>query len=187
MTIRIERPCEKTGKGWVPIGSHAMPGRKTGCSREDVSKGERVMSEVHELVRRLEDSMRESFDKILEIPEDYLDHPCRHGCARGRHVWDLLTHNIEHERMHTGQIIGVRDAMDRLQQDRKSKLIAELYLARATLIASLLGLEDSDLDATPKEGEWSIRQTLEHVLYWDRNSIDDLLAQYSEESEVARS
>ena len=143
------------------------------------------MSRVHELVRRLEDSMRESFDKIQTIPEEYLDHACRHGCARGRLVWDLLTHNIEHERLHTGQLIGIRDVMDRLQQDRKSKLMAELYVARAILIASLLGLDDSELDLTPKEGEWSIQQTIDHVLYWDRNSIDDLLAQYQEETGAA--
>ena len=144
------------------------------------------MSRVHELVRRLEDSMRESFDKIQEIPEEYLDHPCRHGCARGRNVWDLLTHNIEHERLHTGQIIGVRDAMDRLQQDRKSKLLAELYVARATLIASLLGLDDSELDTAPKEGDFSVQEAVEHVLYWDRDSIDDLTAQHAEEAGVAR-
>ena len=143
------------------------------------------MSRVHELVRRLEDSMRESFDKIQEVPEEYLDRPCRHGCARGGSVWSLLTHNIEHERMHTGQVIGIRDAMRRLQQDRKSKLLAEFYVARATLVAALLGLEDSDLDTVPIEGQWSVQQTIEHVLYSDRDSIDDLQAQYLEETKVA--
>ena len=142
------------------------------------------MSRVHDMVRRLEDSMRESFDIIQQIPEEYLDQHSRHGCARGRNVWDLLTHNIEHERMHTGQVVGIRDVMDRLQQDRKSKLLAELYVARAVLIASLLGMEDSELDTVPKEGEWSIQHTIDHVLYWDRDSIDDLLAQYTEEARV---
>ena len=145
------------------------------------------MSEVHELVRRLEDSMRESFQKISSIPEEYLDNPCRHSCARGRDVWNLLTHNIEHERQHAGQVVGLRDAMDRLQQDKKSKLLAELYIARATLIASLIGLEDSELDATPQEGQWSIREAVEHVLFWDRDSIDDLVAQHAEETATATS
>ena len=143
------------------------------------------MSRVHDLVRRLEDSMRDSFDIIEKIPEEYLDRPCRHGCARGGNVWDLLTHNIEHERMHAGQIIGIRDAMRRLQQDRKSKLLAELYVARATLVAALLGLEDSDLETVPIEGQWSVQQTIEHVLYWDRDSVDDLQAQLLEETRVA--
>lgn len=143
------------------------------------------MSQVYDLVRRLEDSMQDSFQKIQKIPEEYMDNPCRHGCARGRDVWNLLTHNIEHEKQHAGSIVGVRDAMDRLQQDKKSRLLAELYIARATLIASLIGLEDAELDATPNEDQWSIRKIVEHVLFWDRDSIDDLSAQYAEETQAA--
>ena len=141
------------------------------------------MSQVDELVHRLEASMRESFDKIKTIPEDYLDEPCRHVCARKGQVWHLLTHNIEHERMHRGQIISARDSLRRLQQDKRSRLLADLYVARAELIAALIGLDDEDLDKPPKEGKWSIREVVEHVIYWDRNSIDDLAAQYRESVE----
>ena len=139
------------------------------------------MSQVDELIRRLETSMRDSFDKIQEIPERYLDEPCRHVCARQGTVWHLLTHNIEHERMHRGQIISARDSLRRLQQDRRSRLLADLYVARAELIAALIGLSDADLDKPPKEGKWSIREVVEHVIYWDRNSIDDLSAQFQED------
>ena len=142
------------------------------------------MRDVHELVQRLEDSMKESFGKIVNIPSSYVDQPCRHGCARGGTVWHLMTHNIEHERMHTGQIVGVRDAMERLQQDKKYRLLAELYVARAMLIASLIDLEDSDLDQVSKDGEWTIREIVEHVIYWDRDSIDDLQCQFVEESSM---
>jgi uncharacterized damage-inducible protein DinB len=140
------------------------------------------MSQVDQLIHRLEASMRESFEKIKEIPESYLDEPCRHVCARKGHVWHLLTHNIEHERMHRGQIISARDSLRRLQQDRQSRLLADLYVARAELIAALIGLHDEDLDKAPKEGKWSIREVVEHVIYWDRNSIDDLSAQFHEDS-----
>jgi hypothetical protein len=139
------------------------------------------MSEVRTLILRLEESMRTTFDRLEAIPEEYMDQPCRHGCARGGTVWHLLTHNIDHERMHTGQVIGVRDVLRRLQQDRRSRLLAELYVARAMLAASLIGLDDADLDRKPAEHEWSIREAVEHVLYWDRNSIDDLHDQYLSE------
>ena len=42
--------------------------------------------------------------------------------------------------MHAGQIAGVRDSLRKLQQDRRSRLLAELYVERARLIASLFGL-----------------------------------------------
>ena len=144
------------------------------------------MNEVQSLVRRLESSMKQSFDKIQLIPDQYLDQPCRHGCARGGNVWHLLTHNIEHERMHAGQIIGLRDNINRLQQDRISRLLADLYLSRAALIASLLGLEDADLERSPTDGGWSIRQIVEHVLYWDRDSIDDLEAEFNEHQVIEK-
>lgn len=143
---------------------------------------DRADGEVLELIRRLEMSLAQSVQRLEEIPTRYLGEPCRHGCARGGTVWDLLTHNIEHERMHTGQVVGTRDVLRCLQQDPKDRLVASFYLARAALIASLFGLGDEDLDRVPKEGEWSIRETIEHVLYWDRDSIDDLAAQYAEAS-----
>jgi hypothetical protein len=84
--------------------------------------------------------------------------------------------------MHRGQIIFARDTLRRLQQERRSRLLADLYVARAELIASLIGLDDEDLDKPPKEGKWSIREVVNHVIYWDRNSIDDLSAQFHEDS-----
>src|SRR5437763_3530397 len=139
------------------------------------------MSQVNELIHRLEVSMRETFDKIELIPEEYIDHSCRHRCARGGTVWHLLTHNIDHEKMHAGQIISARDSLRKLQQDKRSHLLAQLYVARAQLIAALIGVADEDLDKAPKEGKWSIREVVEHIIYWDRNSIDDLAAQFQED------
>ena len=52
------------------------------------------------------------------------------------------------------------------------------------LIASLIDLEDSDLDRIAKDGEWTIREIVEHVIYWDRDSIDDLQCQFVEESSM---
>jgi hypothetical protein len=143
-------------------------------------------SELQDYIQRLEDGIQETMAKIAEIPEEYLDEACRHMCARGGAVWNLITHNIEHERMHYGNIIGVRDSLRRLQQDRKSRLMAEYYVARASLIAALFGLEDADLDADAMatgrwtEGRWTIRQELDHMLKTDRGSIDDMLLEYKE-------
>jgi uncharacterized damage-inducible protein DinB len=148
------------------------------------------MNEVQDFIRQLQEGIQETMAKIDQIPEEYLDEACRHICARGGEVWHLLTHNIEHEKMHTGNITGIRDSLRRLQQDRKSRLMAEYYMARAALIASLFGLEDSDLDADAMatgrwtEGRWTIRQELEHMLKNDRGSIDDMLAEYQERQGV---
>jgi hypothetical protein len=42
------------------------------------------------------------------------------------------------------------------------------------LVASLIGLDDKDLDARSPDDDWTIREMIEHTLYWERHSIDDL-------------
>jgi uncharacterized damage-inducible protein DinB len=57
-------------------------------------------------------------------------------------------------------------------------LLAEYYTARAQMITALFGLTDPQLDAKPKAEGWTVRETIEHVLHWDRDSIDTLQAEY---------
>jgi hypothetical protein len=53
-------------------------------------------------------------------------------------------------------------------------VMAETLRARANLVAALIGLDDKDLDARVPDDDWTIRQVVEHTLYWERHSIDDL-------------
>jgi len=98
-------------------------------------------------------------------------------------------HNIFHEKQHTGQVWSVRDQLRLLQgwgnQDLPA-LLADYYTSRAQLIAALFGLADDQLDAKPKDG-WTIRETVEHVLHWDRNSIDALHAEFQKSAGAATS
>jgi len=96
--------------------------------------------------------------------------------AVGALVWSLITSSSI-----ASQIWSIRDQLKILQgwdnQDLPL-LLADYYTARAQLIASLFGLTDEQLDITPPDNGWTVRQTLEHVLYWDRNSIDTLAAEF---------
>ena len=132
---------------------------------------------VKAIIKRLQDSFNETLGILYDLPPDRLQQPCAHGCARGGTARDLLVHNIFHEKQHTGQVWSVRDQLRALpgwnNQDLPA-LLADYYTSRAQLIASLFGLADQQLDAKPGDGGWTIRETVEHVLYWDRNSIDTL-------------
>jgi uncharacterized damage-inducible protein DinB len=59
-------------------------------------------------------------------------------------------------------------------------LAAELTRERAALIASLLDLSAADLDRESKPGDFSIRQNVEHVLYWERDSMAALAREQAE-------
>jgi uncharacterized damage-inducible protein DinB len=146
--------------------------------------------DVKAMIRRLQDSFNETLDVLYDLPQDYLQQPCAHGCARGGSARDLLVHNIFHEKQHTGQVWSVRDQLRMLQgwgnQDLPT-LLADYYTSRAQLIAALFGLTDEQLDAKPTDGGWTIRETIEHVLYWDRDSIKALQAECQQAADVTTS
>jgi uncharacterized damage-inducible protein DinB len=124
------------------------------------------------------------------VPPASLQQPCAHGCARGGTARDLLVHNIFHEKQHTGQVWSVRDQLRLLpgwgSQDLPT-LLADYYTSRAQLIAALFGLADDQLDAKPPDGGWSVRETIDHVLYWDRDSIGTLQAEVQQAAGTAAS
>jgi uncharacterized damage-inducible protein DinB len=136
--------------------------------------------DVKAMIKRLQDSFNETLHALYDVPPAALQQPCAHGCARGGTARDLLVHNIFHEKQHTGQVWSVRDQLRLLpgwgSQDLPT-LLADYYTSRAQLIAALFGLADDQLDAKPPDGGWSIRETIDHVLYWDRDSIDMLRAE----------
>ena len=104
--------------------------------------------EVKAIIKRLQESFNQTMDALYDLPPAYLQQPCAHGCARGGAARDLPT------------------------------LLAEYYTARAQLIAALFGLTDPQLDAKPKDEGWTVRETIEHVLHSDRDSIDTLQAEH---------
>jgi len=76
--------------------------------------------------------------------------------------------------MHTGQIYSLRYGQKRMQNGQVDRLMAETLRARANLVAALIGLDDKDLDRLAPDDDWTIREVVEHTLYWERHSIDDL-------------
>ena len=133
---------------------------------------------VDHTIRLLQSSLGETLALLAALTDDDLDRPCDHPCAMGGTVRDLLTHNIDHERMHSGQIYSARYGLQRMQKGEVHRLMAETLRARADLIAALIGLPDDQLAATVPDDAWTIGQMAEHVVYWERHSIDDLARRY---------
>ena len=130
--------------------------------------------QVEELIAMLHASMMQTMMALSVISDAELDELSDHPCAMGGTIHDLLAHNIDHERMHTGQIYTARYNQRKMQFSRADRLLAETMRERYDLIASLVGLPDDALDARMLEDRWTIRQMLEHTIYWERHSIDEL-------------
>ena len=133
------------------------------------------MSKAKVLIKALQSSMNETLDKLYELSDEQLEDSCSHGCAMGDGVRGLLVHNIEHERMHLGQIAHVRFQLKAMQRSHVHRLLAEWLRDRTALAASLIGLPDEAIDARHEEGAWSVEENVEHVLYWERDSADHLV------------
>jgi len=130
-------------------------------------------TEVKELIERLVRSMAESVAVLARIEEGDLDQLSGHPCAMGGSVRKLLAHNLAHDRMHLGQIHEKRWALDRMQDSDGARLLAEMVRARAEIVAALVDLPDDALDQKPEGSatETSIREVIEHVLYWEADSM----------------
>ena len=142
---------------------------------------------VRALIRQLQEEFNGTLDALYDLPQEYLQQPCGHQCARGGSARDLLVHNIFHEKQHTGQVWSIRDQLRLLQGWGHAdlyQLLVDYYLARAQLIAALFGLTDEQLDARPPSGDWSVRQTIAHVLAGDRSSIGALREESLRSAEV---
>jgi uncharacterized damage-inducible protein DinB len=130
--------------------------------------------QVNALVEKLYASLRQTMTALSVLSDAELDALSPHPCAMGGTIHDLLAHNVDHERMHVGQVYTARYNLRKMQISRVDRIIAETIRARAELIAALIGLPDDALDAPMPQDHWTIRQMIEHTIYWDRNSIDDL-------------
>lgn len=129
-----------------------------------------MTTEVQALITRLQAQMNRAVE-VFSAREG--TEPSDHPCAMGGDVNDLLAHNAEHERMHYGQIADRRYTLRLLQLTPRQRYLAEWYRERAALIALLLDLPDEALDAVTGEDETTIRQIVEHVLYWDQDSVEN--------------
>lgn len=128
-----------------------------------------MSTEVHELIQRLQSQMNRAIEVFAACEGN---EPSDHVCAMGGNLNDLLAHNAEHERMHYGQLADRRYALGLLQRSPRQRYLAEWVRERAALIALLLDLPDEALDRATEEGQTTIREIVEHVLYWDRDSVE---------------
>ena len=127
--------------------------------------------ESDELALRLLRQLTETVETLLGMADDDLGFPTTHGCAMDGGIRRLLIHNAEHDRMHTGAVSTARFTARQMQESELGRLTHELIRERAELVGQLLQMPDDLLDAKAPNDEWSIREHVEHTLYWERNSM----------------
>ena len=130
------------------------------------------MNESRTLVRRLLESMIETVDQLQQLTDADLDHECSHACAMDGGVRRLLVHNAEHDRQHAAAISNARSDGRSLQESELASLLRDWLRERTELVGQLLTAPDEVLGLRASGDEWDVREHVEHVLHWERDSID---------------
>lgn len=133
-----------------------------------------MAEETRRLIRELQQAMNATLDRLYDLADADLEQACSHPCGKGRgettSIWHLLANDIDHEKLHAAGVLNARHDL-RLMQTGPQRLLAEWLKERAALIGALIGLEDDELDLHLRGGEWSFREMIEHVIYWEQDSI----------------
>lgn len=125
-----------------------------------------VRGAIHEL---LEQTMA-TMDALVDASDRELAMPSSHACAQGKDVWTLITNDIDHEKIHTGQVLEGRYE-SHITASPMQRLVAEWLAERARFIGSLIGLTDEQFNSETAPGQWTYRVVAKHVLTLEQDSL----------------
>jgi hypothetical protein len=130
---------------------------------------------VRETMRELTRSMQETLETLLMLADQELSQPSEHVCAQGKDAWTLITNDIDHEKIHVGQILEARYE-SRITQSHMHRLIAEWLMERARLIGALVGLTDEQFNQETTPGGWTYRAVAKHTIAVEQDSLRSIRA-----------
>ena len=140
---------------------------------------------VRGAIRELLEQTMTTMDTLLEVSDRELPMPASHACAQGKDVWTLLTNDIDHEKIHTGQVLEGRYE-SRTTASPMERLAAEWLVERARFIAALVGLTDEQFNQETRPGEWTYRVIAKHVLALEQDSLKSMTADQAARSATDR-
>ncbi len=156
-----------------------------------------MASSFRQQLKELKEQVDAMVDALLRCSDEDLGRPFEMdftGRTLRTNLRAAARYTIEEYRVHEGQIGGDQfntewsrsgkskgDIVALTPYDRKEAawLAAELYVAAASLIARCLGYPEELVDERPKEGEWCVREVVEHMIHMEKSgewSLQQLVA-----------
>ncbi len=128
---------------------------------------------VRGAVRELLEQTIATMEALLEASDRELAMPSSHACAQGKDLWTLITNDIDHEKIHTGQVLEARYE-SRITSSPMQRLVAEWVAERARFVGTLIGLTDEQFNSETAPGQWTYRAVAKHVLALEQDSLKTL-------------
>ncbi|MDP7578049.1 MAG: DinB family protein [SAR202 cluster bacterium] len=120
------------------------------------------MSEISVLLEKMSEQRRKTQDRVREVTEEQMLAKAHYGDREVNarfFFYRLVTHQVEH----TVHLTKTLQALN-IAQSEAELILKNLQAASGELEGILVGLSDEDLDKIPREGDWSVRKVLEHIL-----------------------
>src|SRR5262245_20652292 len=130
---------------------------------------------VRGAIRELLEQTQVTIEALLQAADRELAMPSSHGCAQGKGVWTLITNDIDHEKIHTAQVLEARYE-SRITASPMERLVAEWLAERARFVGSLIGLTDEQFNVATAPGQWTYRVVAKHVLTVEQDSLKTMAA-----------
>jgi hypothetical protein len=130
---------------------------------------------VRAAVRELMEQTMATMDALIEASEGDLAAPSSHACAQGKDVWTLITNDIDHEKIHTAQVLEGRYETGTTASPMQ-RLVAEWLAERARFVGSLIGLTDRQFNSETAPNQWTYRVVAKHVLTLEQDSLKSIAA-----------
>ena len=130
---------------------------------------------VRGAVRELLEQTIATMQALLEASDRELAMPSSHACAQGKDLWTLITNDIDHEKIHTGQVLEARYE-SRITSSPMQRLVAEWVAERARFVGTLIGLTDEQFNSETAPDQWTYRAVAKHVLALEQDSLKTLAA-----------
>jgi uncharacterized damage-inducible protein DinB len=135
-----------------------------------------VTDRLTDIVDQLRSNRREIFAELMKHPDSLLDGVCKLSFGTMPARWVVLNF-ADHDEEHLIQLTDTLQNVPRWHRTKAHILLGAAEATRGALLATLAGLGDDDLDVVPESpsGEWSLRQTLSHIIFVEHAYRIDVL------------
>ena len=116
--------------------------------------------EIKRLLQEIAAARQEVIGQLSQLKTEELHFKTDN--ARWNTVRRVLLRFGDHTREHTTQLVAAREAIG-AAHTMPQRMLQRAQEAYGEFLGAVVGLADEDLDRTPAEGEWTIRQILEHL------------------------
>lgn len=129
-----------------------------------------------DILDQLRRSRREVFAELMKHPDSLLDGICKLSFGSVPARWVVLNF-ADHDEEHLVQLVHTLQSVPGWHRSKANILLGAAEATRGALLATLTGLGDDDLDVIPESpaGEWSLRQTLSHIIFVEHAYRIDVL------------